>query len=336
MNARDAARDVQDDPVRDVEETAARLRAAILGLRADIGRVIVGQREIVDALLCALLAGGHVLLEGVPGLGKTLLVKTLGRALALETARIQFTPDLMPADILGTQVLQNTPDGPVLTHQRGPIFHHLVLADEINRANPRTQAALLEAMAERQVTIGTTTHVLGPPFFVMATENPIDMEGTYPLPEAQADRFLLKLRVPRPDRETLLGILDVDPAERLPLVEPKVQRAELLSWQAHVRQLPAADAVREAIVDLVERTHPDRVPERFKPYVQLGVSPRGAQALLGAARARAASAGRLHVSLEDVRAMALDVLRHRVLLNFAARAEGVTADTVVSALLAAG
>lgn len=320
----------------DIEAIAAQLRAAILELRADIGRVIVGQRTIVDSLLCALLAGGHVLLEGVPGLGKTLLVKTLGRALQLDTARIQFTPDLMPADILGTQVLQNTPEGPVLSHQRGPIFNHLVLADEINRANPRTQAALLEAMAERQVTIGSTTHPLGPPFFVMATENPIDMEGTYPLPEAQADRFLLKLRVPRPDRETLLGILDVDPAERLPLVTARVTRAALLGWQAHVRRLPAADHVREALVDLVERTHPERLPERFRPYVQLGVSPRGAQALLAAGRARAATAGRLQVSLEDIRAMALDALRHRVLLNFAARAEGVTADAVVTALLDAG
>jgi MoxR-like ATPase len=324
------------DPIADVEQTAGELRAAILDLRADIGRVIVGQREIVDALLCALLAGGHVLLEGVPGLGKTLLVKTLGRALALASARIQFTPDLMPADILGTQVLQNTPDGPVLVHQRGPIFHQLVLADEINRANPRTQAALLEAMAERQVTIGQTTHPLGPPFFVMATENPIDMEGTYPLPEAQADRFLMKLRVPRPDRDTLLGILEIDPAERLATIEPRVSREALLRWQAHVRALPAAESVREALVDLVLRTHPERVPDRFRPYVQLGVSPRGAQALLGAARARAASAGRLQVGLEDVRALAPDVLRHRVLLNFAARAEGVTADAVIAALLAAG
>jgi MoxR-like ATPase len=319
----------------DVERTAGEVRAAILDLRADIGRVIVGQREIVDALLCALLAGGHVLLEGVPGLGKTLLVKTLGRALALSAARIQFTPDLMPADILGTQVLQNTAEGPTLVHQRGPIFHQLVLADEINRANPRTQAALLEAMAERQVTIGQVTHALGPPFFVMATENPIDMEGTYPLPEAQADRFLMKLRVPRPDRDTLLGILDVEPGERLAQVEPRVTREALLRWQAHVRSLPAADAVRDALVELVLRTHPERVPDRFRPYVQLGVSPRGAQALLAAARARAASAGRLQVALEDVRAVAPDVLRHRILLNFAARAEGVTADAVIGALLGA-
>ena len=327
-----------NESLHDMPELARQVAHQREQVLTELRKVIVGQDEVVDQVLMSLFCGGHCLITGVPGLAKTLLVSSLARTLDLRFARIQFTPDLMPSDITGTEILQidSSSGARQFRFVPGPLFANIVLADEINRTPPKTQAALLEAMAERQVTIGTTTHVLGPPFFVMATENPIDMEGTYPLPEAQADRFLLKLRVPRPDRETLLGILDVDPAERLPLVAAKVQRAELLAWQAHVRQLPAADAVREALVDLVERTHPDRVPERFKPYVQLGVSPRGAQALLGAARARAASAGRLHVSLDDVRAMALDVLRHRVLLNFAARAEGVTADTVVSALLAAG
>ncbi len=317
-----------------VEETADRIREAVLSLRAALGRVVVGQREVTDGLVCGLLADGHVLIEGVPGLGKTLLVKALGRALDLEVSRIQFTPDLMPADILGSETLHETPRGPEVTFKPGPVFAQLVLADEINRANPRTQAALLEAMAERQVTHGTETRRLGPPFFVMATRNPIDMDGTYPLPEAQADRFLMQLDVPLPPREDLVDILEVYPDERLAEVTPVFDAEALVAAQAHVRHLPAADTVKRLVVELVCRTRPDEVPEAFRTYVQLGASPRGAQALLGCARGRAAMAGRLHCTEEDVRAMAPAVLRHRVLLNFAARAEGVSADDVVSAVLA--
>ncbi len=324
------------DPVDNVERTAERLRDAVLRVRSELGRVIVGQRAAVDGLLVGLFAGGHVLLEGAPGLGKTLLIKALGRALDLRVSRVQFTPDLMPADILGTQTLLETREGPSLVFKRGPIFAELVLADEINRANPRTQAALLEAMAEGQVTYDAETHRLGPPFFVMATENPIDMEGTYPLPEAQADRFLMRLDVPPPARADLLGILDVDPSAALPSVVQVVERTALLEFQAHVRALPAADAVKDQIVDLVCRTRPEAIPAQYKPYVRLGVSPRGAQALLSAARARAAMAGRLHVTVDDVRASAPACLRHRILLSFAARAERVTADDVVAALLAGG
>jgi MoxR-like ATPase len=316
-----------------VEQTAARLRESVLNLRAQVGRVVVGQREVVDGLVCGLLAGGHVLLEGVPGLGKTLLVKVLGRLLDLKTSRIQFTPDLMPADILGAQSLVESASGPSLVFRRGPVFSELVLADEINRANPRTQAALLEAMAERQVSVGDTTHRLGPPFFVMATENPIDMEGTYPLPEAQADRFLLKLGVPSPDRETLLDILDIDPEARLPTLEAVVTRAELLAFQAHVRSLPAARGVKEMLVDLVLATRPENLAPTLRTYVTLGVSPRGAQSLLGAARARAACEGRLQVSQEDVRAMVIPALRHRVLVSFAGRVEGVRPETILAGLL---
>jgi MoxR-like ATPase len=322
------------DAVADVERRAEALRASVLELRAALRRVIVGQQSMLDGLLMSLFAGGHTLLEGVPGLGKTLLVKSLGRVTGLESARIQFTPDLMPADILGTQTLLETPEGPTVAFKPGPIFAELVLADEINRANPRTQAALLEAMAERQVTHGSETRRLGPPFFVMATENPIDQEGTYPLPEAQTDRFLIKLEVPLPGPDDLMDILDVDPVAGLESLSVVVDKQALLGFQDHVRQVPVAERVKRVVVDLVLGTRPERVPQRHRPFVRLGASPRGAQAVLACARARAAMAGRFQVSEEDVRAVAIPTLSHRVLLNFAARAEGVTAREVVEAVLA--
>ncbi len=328
---------MNDGPLeRSPEALAERIRDGVLQLRKEVGGVIVGQREVADGVFAALLAEGHALLEGVPGVGKTLLVKALGRALRLQVSRIQFTPDLMPADILGAETLHETARGPEVTFKPGPVFAQLVLADEINRANPRTQAALLEAMAERQVTHGNETRRLGPPFLVMATRNPIDMEGTYPLPEAQADRFLLQLDVHSPPRQDLLAILEVHAGDRLAGVRPCFDGETLVAAQEHVRRLPAAASVKDRVVDLVCRTRPEEVPEKFRAYVQLGASPRGAQALLAAGRARAAMAGRLHVTEEDVRAMAPAVLRHRVLLNFAARADGVSADDVVAAILAGG
>jgi MoxR-like ATPase len=315
------------------EAFAETIRDATLELRTALGRVIVGQQAVVDGLLTGLLAGGHVLLEGAPGLGKTLLIKALGRALTLQVSRIQFTPDLMPADILGTRSLVDGPNGPSVTFERGPVFTELLLADEINRANPRTQAALLEAMAERQVTLGGKTHPLGPPFFVMATENPIEMEGTYPLPEAQADRFMMKLDVLPPDRAALLDILEVNPTAGLAAIKPCMTADTLRAAMGHVAALPAADAVKGYLVDLMLATRPESAPAKVQRFVKLGVSPRGGQALLAAARARAAMAGRLHVTREDVRAMAPAVFRHRLLLGFAARAEGVDADAVIQTIL---
>ena len=318
------------------EAQAEALRESFLTLRQAIQRVIIGQQSVVDGLLTAILANGHVLIEGAPGLGKTLLVKALGQGIGLRVGRVQFTPDLMPSDILGTHTLQQTADGPALAFREGPVFCELLLADEINRANPRTQAALLEAMAEQQVTTGGETRRLGPPFFVLATENPIEMDGTYPLPEAQADRFLMKLDVPPPETDDLVAILDVDPRQALDALVPCLSREDLVAYQGHTASIPAADSVKRGLAELIRRSRPDRLPPRFRDAVQLGVSPRGAQALFAAARARAALAGRLHVTDEDVHAMAPAVLRHRILLSFAGRAEGLAADDVVAALLAGG
>jgi len=321
--------------VANSETTAIQLRDTILDVRSNLGHHFLGQAHLVEGMLTAILAGGHVLLEGGPGLGKTLLVKLLGRLLGLEVKRIQFTPDLMPSDILGGQVLETTANGPITRFQPGPIFTQLLLADEINRANPRTQAAMLEAMAEGQVTLAGETRSLSPPFFVLATNNPVDMEGTYPLPEAQADRFLLKLIVGQPDRETLLRILDVRPKSAVEATKPRVTVEALLSYQAHVAQIPAADSVRNLIADLILATQPGSVALADRDWIQLGASPRAAQGLLGVARARAAMAGRLHVTQEDVLEMAPLVLAHRIILAYGARADGVSSADVVRQILSA-
>jgi MoxR-like ATPase len=311
-------------------------RDTYAALRAEIGQVIVGQDEIVDGTLTAIFAGGHVLLEGVPGLGKTLLVRTLGEVLELSFSRIQFTPDLMPADILGTNLVMETPDGRrAFEFQRGPVFAHLILADEINRATPKTQSALLEAMQERQVTAGGELRRLPEPFFVLATQNPIDQEGTYPLPEAQLDRFFFKLLVGYPSAAELTEVLNRTTENLQPHVRRVLQRDQLLELQRLVRQVPVASHVKDYAVRLVLATHPKTptaVPVATQ-FLRFGSSPRGAQTLLLGAKVRALAQGRFNVSFEDVQAVALPALRHRLILNFEAEAEGVTTDQIISRVL---
>ncbi len=315
-------------------EAVARLEQ----VRAEIGKVIVGQRDVVDGVLICLLAGGHVLLEGVPGLGKTTLLRTLSRVLHLKYSRIQFTPDLMPADIVGSMIIESDDRGnKFLRFQPGPIFANLVLADEINRATPKTQSALLEAMQERTVTSGTTTHELERPFLVMATQNPIEMEGTYPLPEAQLDRFLMKILVDYPSRAELNTIVErtIQPEEAA--VEPALDRDAILEVRSVCRQVLVASHVQDFAVDLVLATQPDspQAHELAKKYIRYGSSPRGAQALVECGRVLALMRGRFHLSIDDIRAIAASVLRHRIILNFDAHADGQTPETVLTEIVGA-
>ena len=307
-------------------------------IRREIGKVIVGQQEVVDGVLICLLAGGHVLLEGVPGLGKTTLLRTLSRVLHLKYSRIQFTPDLMPADIIGSMIIE-TDDrgGKGLRFQAGPIFAHLVLADEINRATPKTQSALLEAMQERTVTSGTTTHHLDAPFLVMATQNPIEMEGTYPLPEAQLDRFLMKVLVDYPNRAELSLIVDRTIQKEEPELSMQADRESILNLRGVCREVLVAPHVQDYAIDLVMSTQPNspQAHEMAKKFIRYGSSPRGAQALVECGRVRALMNSRLNLSIDDVCAVAPAVLRHRVILNFDAHADGQTVDTILVEILAA-
>ena len=324
------------DAAPDAADAVARFREDLGRLTREIGQRLVGQTEIVEGVVAALLAGGHVLLEGVPGLGKTLLVKTLAEALELSFSRVQFTPDLMPADVVGTNMIVETGGERRFEFQRGPIFANLILADEINRATPKTQSALLEAMQEQSVTVGKQTYALPPPFFVLATQNPIEMEGTYPLPEAQLDRFFFKLRVELPDNAELHAILDRTTGAVDPVVRPVLGRARLLELRDLVRQVPVARPIQDYAVRLIEATHPKRtaVPA-VRKLVRYGSSPRGAQAVILAAKIRALADGRFAPSFDDVRRVAAPALRHRVLLNFEGEAEGVSTDAVLGEILAA-
>jgi len=305
-------------------------------VRKEIGKVIVGQQDVVDGVLICLLAGGHVLLEGVPGLGKTTLLRTLARVMRLKYSRIQFTPDLMPADIVGSMVMETDERGvKSLRFQPGPVFAHLVLADEINRATPKTQSALLEAMQERTVTSGTSTHQLESPFLVMATQNPIEMEGTYPLPEAQLDRFLMKILVPYPRREELSRIVELTIQREEAHLEPKIDRDGVLQIRQVCREVLVAPHVLDYAVDVVMSTQPgtrDAHPLADK-YIRYGSSPRGAQALVECGRVLALMRGRYHLSIEDIQQVAPAVLRHRVILNFDAHADGQTPDSVLSEII---
>jgi MoxR-like ATPase len=305
-------------------------------LEREVHKVIVGHDEIVDQVLVALFSGGHVLLEGVPGLGKTLLVRTLAGCLDLSFSRIQFTPDLMPADIIGTNIIVEDAEGRRhFRFERGPVFAHILLADEVNRATPKTQSALLEAMQETSVTVAGTSHRLPAPFFVLATQNPIEMEGTYPLPEAQLDRFMFKLRVRYPALEQLNEIIDRTTASREQTVQQVMTGAEALAARDLVREVPIAAHVRGFVSTLVMATHPEweDAPDMTRRYVRYGASPRAAQGLVLGAKVLALRSGRFAVSVDDVKAIALPVLRHRIILNFEGEAEGIDADRLLSEVM---
>ncbi len=316
----------------DMEARAEEFRDRYNRVKAEIGKVIVGHDDIVHGVLTCLFVGGHALLEGVPGLGKTLLVRTLADALSLDFNRIQFTPDLMPADVVGTNVIAETPDGRrEFQFQRGPIFSQIVLADEINRATPKTQSALLEAMQEHSVTVGGTMHRLKEPFFVMATQNPIEQEGTYPLPEAQLDRVLFKLVVGYSTREELATILDRTTRGEFPRAEKVLDGDDLIRFQKLVREVIIAPHVQDYAIRLALATHPQGpfAAAATNQFVRWGSSPRGVQTLVLAAKVRALLDGRYNVSFEDLRRVYLPSMRHRLLLNFEAQAEGIDPDEVL-------
>jgi len=321
----------------EVEQAAQAFRDDFATLRDEIGKMIVGHEDVVEGVLVCLFAGGHTLLEGVPGLGKTLLIRTLSEALSLEFSRIQFTPDLMPADIIGTNIINEDPQTGrrQFEFQRGPLFAQMVLADEINRATPKTQSALLEAMQEKSITSGGAHYTLKPPFFVMATQNPIEQEGTYPLPEAQLDRFFFKLLVGYSDREELLTIIERTTTGYRPEIRPVMSGERIIAGQELVRRAVAAPHVQDYIIRLVLATHPQGAfaTDKVNKYVRWGSSPRGAQALTLAAKIYALLDGRYNVSFDDARKAVLPALRHRLLLNFEGEAENLSTDEVLMDVL---
>jgi len=304
-------------------------------IRSEVARFIVGQEKIVEEVLVAIVCGGHVLLEGVPGLGKTALVNTISKALDLKFQRIQFTPDLLPADIVGTQILVDKDGQKELQFQAGPVFCNILLADEINRATPKTQSALLETMQEKSVTVAGKTHSLDLPFFALATQNPIEQDGTFPLPEAQLDRFFFKLFVELPSHDEFSEILNRTGGNSAPEISAVANGDDILAMGRLLRDVPIDGDIQDHLVRVVRATHPTdpNAPEAVKKFVRYGASPRGAQAILAASRARALLDGRFHVAKEDINRMALPALRHRVMLSFEGEAEGQSTDSIVESVV---
>ncbi|MDD4843335.1 MAG: MoxR family ATPase [Anaerotignum sp.] len=318
------------------EEMIRQFGAEFQKIETEIGSVMIGQKDLIRGVLTAMIAGGNVLLEGLPGLGKTQLVKTIGKVLDLDFSRIQFTPDLMPADVTGTSVMTKNQQGEMgMEFRKGPVFSNIVLADEINRATPKTQSALLEAMQEHTVTSGNETYKLAEPFFVLATQNPLESEGTYPLPEAQMDRFLFKLDVSFPSKAELLEIVNSTTTGSQKEAKKVCSQEKLLQMRQVAREVPVATPVAEYIMDIVLKSHPeyDQAPEMVKKYVRYGASPRGAQAMMMTAKVYALMAGRYNVAYEDVKAVAKGALRHRIFMNFEGMADGITVDQMIEALL---
>lgn len=334
-----AANPAHEQTPSEVRAACEKFREDFERLRAEVGKVIVGHNEVVEGVLSALFAGGNVLLEGVPGLGKTLLVRTLAQTLDLPFNRVQFTPDLMPADVIGTNIVTEHPDTGrrQFEFQRGPIFAQIVLADEINRATPKTQSALLEAMQEKTVTVANRSFVLEPPFFVLATQNPLEMEGTYPLPEAQLDRFMFKVNVAYPSVSDLISIIDRTTGADSAAPRKAADGHQVLAMGSLALATPVASHITDYVARLVVATHPGEpsAPDSVRRYVRYGASPRGAQALIIGAKVNALLEGRFNVAFEDVQAVAAAALRHRLLFNFEGLAEGISPDAVVTDLLAA-
>lgn len=316
---------------KDMMEISEKIRRC----EEEISKGIIGQKDIIRNVLIAIFADGNVLLEGMPGMGKTQLVKTIGKVLNLKFSRIQFTPDLMPADVVGTNIVVKENDNTVFKFEKGPVFTNLLLADEINRATPKTQSALLEAMGEKTVTVGKKTYDMQKPFMVLATQNPVEQEGTYPLPEAQLDRFLFKLNVEFPNLEELKEIMDLTLTNEKTEINAVLEGDEILKIREAIREVKLADSVKEYALKLILSTHPEieEGAEIVKKYVEAGASPRAAQGIISGAKVRAVMEGRLNVSFEDIKALAYPVLRHRLILNFDAITEGLTEESIIDKLL---